>query len=111
VDTVVDSVGRIVIPGTRSPKPIQCARVCPVTCAWRRPTRLLRERFAPPLLLKSSTARRLTATLSGLDIAGGAAYDAIIALAAVDNDSGRATRDARAKATYDLVGARFEVAG
>jgi hypothetical protein len=44
-------------------------------------------------------------------ISGGAVYDAIVALAAVDHDAELATRDARAKATYETVGARVVIAG
>lgn len=71
--------------------------------------RLLNERFAPPLLLGSDTAVRLPEILSGAGIAGGAVYDAVVALAAVENDCVLATRDARAKATYEMIGARVDV--
>jgi hypothetical protein len=42
---------------------------------------------------------------------GGAVYDALVALAAVERSAGLATRDVRAKATYEIVGARVVVAG
>lgn len=67
---------------------------------------LMAERFAPPLLLGASRSERLPATLAGLGISGGAVYDALVALAAVDNDVELATRDARAHRTYEQVGAR-----
>ena len=39
-------------------------------------------------------------------------YDALVALAAIEYDAELATRDARAKATYDvLIGARVTIAG
>jgi hypothetical protein len=55
--------------------------------------------------------RRLPDVLSRLGIAGGAVYDALVALAAVEHDADLATRDARARATYELLGARVLVAG
>ena len=81
-------------------------RVSPVDAA-----RLLDEWFGAPLLLGPDTAVRLPEVLSGLGIAGGAVYDAIVALAAVEHDAELATRDVRAKATYETVGARVVVAG
>ena len=72
--------------------------------------RLITERFADPLLLGPDVASRLPAVLGELGIAGGAVYDALVALAAVEHDAELATRDARAKATYDAVGARVVVA-
>jgi toxin FitB len=73
--------------------------------------RLLAARFAEPLLLSPSDGRSIVDTLSGLGIAGGAAYDAAVALAAVRNDCILATRDARARSTYDAVGAQVEIVG
>ena len=67
--------------------------------------RLIAERFAAPLVLGPKAARRLPEMLSRLGIAGGAVYDALVAFAAVEHDASLATRDARAKATYDIVGA------
>lgn len=80
-------------------------RVLPADAA-----RLLEQRFAPSLTLKPETARNLPSVLAGLDIAGGAAYDALVALAAVEHDVLLATRDARAKDTYDKLGVRTMVA-
>jgi predicted nucleic acid-binding protein len=48
--------------------------------------------------------------LSGLGIAGGAVYDALVALAAKEHDMVLATRDARARGTYDAVGVKVIVA-
>lgn len=67
-------------------------------------TRLLNARFASPLVLGSSPARKLPDTLSRLGIAGGAVYDALVALAAKHHGVALATRDARARGTYDAVG-------
>lgn len=51
--------------------------------------RLLEERFAPPLLLHP--------------------YDAHVALAAAEHDTGLATRDGRARSAYEAVGVRVIV--
>lgn len=73
--------------------------------------RLLEERFAPTLLLGSGTARGLPGRLGALGIAGGAVYDAMVALAAAEHGAELATRDGRAKATYEAVGVRVVVVG
>jgi toxin FitB len=65
--------------------------------------RLLAARFSAPLML-SARARKLPETLSRLGIAGGAVYDALVALAAREHGAALATRDARARGTYDAVG-------
>ena len=75
------------------------ARLAPADAA-----RLLDARFSSPLVLSSSQARKLPDTLSRLEIAGGAVYDALVALAAKEHDTALATRDARARGTYDAVG-------
>lgn len=72
--------------------------------------RLLRERFGEPLVIGADAAGRLPDVLSRLGIAGGAVYDALVALAAVEHGADLATRDARARATYETVGARVVVA-
>lgn len=75
------------------------ARLAPVDAA-----RLLAARFTSPLTLSSARYRRLPETLSRLDIAGGGVYDAMVALAAKDHDVPLATRDGRARGTYEAVG-------
>ncbi len=72
--------------------------------------RLLDERFAQPLLLSHEMAACLPDVLSRLGIAGGAVYDALVALPAAEHGADLATRDARAKATYETVGVRVMVA-
>ncbi|MEA2189642.1 MAG: hypothetical protein QOK16_4653 [Solirubrobacteraceae bacterium] len=72
--------------------------------------RLLAERFVAPLLLGSDAAGRIPEVLSRLGIAGGAVYDALVALAALEHGADLATRDARAKATYDTVGVAVIIA-
>jgi toxin FitB len=67
-------------------------------------SRLLTARFGPPLVLSRSSARKLPDTLARLGVAGGAVYDALVALAAKEHGAPLATRDARARGTYDAVG-------
>jgi len=74
-------------------------RVAPTDAA-----RLLSERFARTLLLTPETTAQLPHRLADLQIAGGAVYDAMVALAALGHDAQLATRDARAKATYERIG-------
>jgi predicted nucleic acid-binding protein len=66
--------------------------------------RLLDARFTTPLTLSGQAAREVHATLSGLGLAGGAVYDGLVALAAKEHGMALATRDARARGTYDAVG-------
>jgi predicted nucleic acid-binding protein len=73
--------------------------------------RLMAERFAEPLILGPEAARSVPDVLSRLGIAGGAVYDALVALAAVEHGASLATRDARAKSTYETVGVNVVVAG
>jgi predicted nucleic acid-binding protein len=72
---------------------------------------LIRERFAAPLVLGREVSARLPDVLADLGIAGGAVYDALVAFAAVEHHAELATRDARARATYEIVGARVVAAG
>ncbi len=80
------------------------ARLAPADAA-----RLLNARFSGPLLLSRSRSRKLLDTLSRLSIAGGAVYDALVALAAQEHAVSLATRDARAQGTYDAVGVKVIV--
>lgn len=86
------------LPGDLRLKPVDAAR-------------LLRERFAVPLLLRDDEEARLPETFARLGIAGGAVYDALVALAAVAHDVELATRDGRARPTYEALGARVVVVG
>ena len=72
--------------------------------------RLISGRFVAPLLLGRRTSRGLPAIFSRLGISGGAVYDALVGLAAVENGATLATRDNRARATYEIVGADVVVA-
>lgn len=71
---------------------------------------MIDERFAAPLLLGRRTLRRLPSIFGELGIAGGAVYDALVGLAAVENGVALATRDDRARGTYELIGAEVLVA-
>jgi toxin FitB len=75
------------------------ARLAPADAA-----RLLAVRFSAPLMLSSPRSRKLPDTLARLGIAGAAVYDALVALAAKEHGATLATRDARARGTYDAVG-------
>jgi len=62
-----------------------------------------------PPVLSSSRTRKLPVTLSRLGIAGGAVYDALVALAAKERGAALATWDARARGAYDAVGVEMIV--
>ena len=68
--------------------------------------RLLDARFTAPLTLSGPRAGKVHATLSRLGIAGGAVCDGLVALAARQHGLALATRDARARGTYDAVGVK-----
>jgi predicted nucleic acid-binding protein len=72
--------------------------------------RLIAERFAPALTLSPDAAAAVPQRLSALGVAGGAVYDALVALAAVEHAATLATRDARARSTYEVVGAQVVLA-
>jgi predicted nucleic acid-binding protein len=80
------------------------ARLAPADAA-----ELMNARFAAPLLLSSSRSRKLLDTMSRFGIAGGAVYDGLVALAAKEHGAALATRDARARGTYDVVGVKVIV--
>ena len=55
--------------------------------------------------------RRLPVMLSRAGVAGGAVWDALVGLAAAEHGAQLATRDGRAKATYEAIGADVLVVG
>jgi toxin FitB len=65
---------------------------------------MLASWFEEPLALSERTAHQLPELLSAAGIAGGAVYDALVALAALDNQLPLATRDLRARDTYARLG-------
>lgn len=71
--------------------------------------RLLDENFEEPFVASANTTTTLHRVLAAKRVAGGAVYDALVALAAIDNDAVLATRDARARGTYEAVGVTTEL--
>lgn len=65
---------------------------------------MLAASFSPAIVLSEATAARLPVTLAAAEIAGGAVYDALVGLAALDHGVQLATADARAAPTYAAVG-------
>ena len=72
--------------------------------------RLLDARFPRRLALSTDGGTGLPAVLGRLGIAGGAVYDAMVALAAAEHGARLATRDARARSTYEAVGVQVTIA-
>ena len=62
-------------------------------------------------MLGSAASAELPETLSRLGVAGGAVYDALVALAAKEHGAPLATRDARVRGTYDAVGVKIILVG
>ncbi len=73
--------------------------------------RLMAERFSPPLLLGPEQTAHLVTTLAALGVAGGAVHDAMVGMASRQHGAVLATRDARARSTYEAVGATVVTAG
>lgn len=81
------------------------ARVAPADAA-----RLLGSApFVAPLTLSVDEQARLPERLAASEVAGGAVYDALVGLAAMEHGAVLATRDARALGTYERIGASVEV--
>lgn len=70
---------------------------------------LLSANFGPPALLAPEVAASIHEILAPLEVAGGAVYDALVGLAARHARLALVTRDARATATYQAVGAEIEL--
>ncbi len=66
--------------------------------------RLLAARFEEALHPLAATTRDLPTLLAAAGLAGGATYDALVALAARDHGATLVTLDARARDTYEAVG-------
>jgi toxin FitB len=73
--------------------------------------RLVDESFAAIVVPSTELSAELVGRLAALRIAGGVAYDAVIALTVREVDGTLATRDARAADTYRRVGVAVEVIG
>ena len=70
---------------------------------------LIAERFGPIVVLSVDEGGALIRTLSVKGIGGGAVYDALIGLTALQAGATLLTRDSRARATYLAVGVEHEV--
>lgn len=66
---------------------------------------LIAASFGEPAILDQETASTLPKKLARLGIAGGAVYDALVGLAASEQRLTLASRDLRARSTYEAVGA------
>lgn len=64
---------------------------------------------APPLVLPPDALAGLPIRLASMGLAGGAAYDALIAATAQAFDAELVSLDARAVPTYQALGARFRL--
>lgn len=82
------------------------ARVAPEDAA-----RLLNEGFEVPAVLDARSARSAPAVLAREGVAGGATYDGLVALAARSAGLPLASRDRRARSTYQLLGVQVEMIG
>jgi predicted nucleic acid-binding protein len=65
---------------------------------------LLDRRFAAVAVLPENVTRSLASILARAGIAGGAVYDALVALAAKENGLVLGTLDWRARSTYEALG-------
>ncbi len=71
--------------------------------------RLIDANFGEPVPVEPDSASRLPAVLAPRGVAGGAVYDALVALAAAQSHLPLMTRDRRAAATYAVLDARVEL--
>lgn len=86
---------------TRLPPP---RRVRPDVAA-----RLIATNFPESRYPSADAQAALLSTLAARGIAGGAVYDALVALAAAEHDATLISVDRRAAETYRAIGARFEL--
>ncbi len=70
---------------------------------------LMDDHFTLDFALPIETATEAHQILARRGIAGGATYDGLVGLAACIHDVALATRDARARATYEAIGVAVEV--
>lgn len=70
---------------------------------------LIDDNFAEHLMVPSQQAGRIHQELARHGVSGGATYDGLVALAAREHGVVLATRDARARTTYEAVGGRVEL--
>jgi predicted nucleic acid-binding protein len=65
---------------------------------------LIAETFAGVLSLSAEAASAAHVEMARVGITGGAAYDALVALAAKSHNAALVTRDQRARGTYEVLG-------
>jgi predicted nucleic acid-binding protein len=70
---------------------------------------LVEANFDVPVLLDSKTAKSIPSVLAPAGVAGGAVYDALVALAARRANLPLATRDRRAASTYAALHVELEL--
>lgn len=70
--------------------------------------RLIDENFKQPLALSARASRVFHRECAASGVTGGATYDALVALAAREHELPLATRDARARSTYEAMGVVVE---
>lgn len=70
---------------------------------------LIDDNFEAPLVLSEPATRTTHAALASSGVAGGATYDGLVALTAREHGAVLATRDARARSTYEALGVIVEV--
>ncbi|MDR2973423.1 MAG: type II toxin-antitoxin system VapC family toxin [Propionibacteriaceae bacterium] len=70
---------------------------------------LMDANFVDNVTLSTATAKDVHRELARYGIVGGAVYDGLVALAARDHRLTLVTRDARARSTYEAVGAHVEL--
>ena len=124
MEVSIDGVGRIVVPkplrdalGLRAGSTVDISRYgAGLQLLPTGPTARLVEESgvlvaAGETVIDDDVVSGLTdGVLSRLGVSGGAVYDALVTLTAVEHGAALATRDARARATYEAVGVRVLVA-
>ncbi|MFV0458296.1 MAG: type II toxin-antitoxin system VapC family toxin [Actinomycetales bacterium] len=71
--------------------------------------RLIKENFVAPLTLSGELATTVPAILAESGVAGGATYDGLVALAALEHRATLVTRDARARSTYEALNVEVRI--
>ena len=72
---------------------------------------LIDESFGDAVVIGEDTARSIHRDLADRGISGGAVYDGLVGAAARENGLVLATRDARARGTYEALGVQVELIG
>ena len=70
---------------------------------------LMQHNFEQVIALSAPATSLAHEALAAAGVSGGAAYDGLVALACREHELPLATRDGRAKATYDRLGVQVEI--